>query len=447
MRTSSGRPGRQGRRMVALTAAAALGAGLLTGCADDGEDPAGASSGGGDGGGRTTVTMGVFGVFGYRQAGLYDTYMQLHPDIRIKETSIERNENYYPQLLTHLGSGSGLADIQAVEVSNVNEVTTTQADKFIDLSKAKGVEKDTFLPWKWAQSTTKDGRTIGLGTDIGPMAICYRKDLFRRAGLPTDRKKVARLWAGDWRTYLATGKRYMRNAPRGTAFVDSAAGVYNAAVAGNARRYYNPGGEPVYQDSPAVKEAWRIATAAAKGKLTARLQQFQKTWDQAYANGRFATVSCPPWMLGYIKEKSGPKAEDQWDVAAAPRPGNWGGSFLTVPKAGRHTDEAVKLAAWLTAPEQQATLFRKQGSFPSSRAAYKLPQVAKARHPYFGDAPIGALFSAAAESIPTQVLGPKDSLIHQNITDVGLLQVDQQGKTADEGWKAAVRSIDNALDR
>ncbi|MCP9207498.1 extracellular solute-binding protein [Streptomyces sp. NEAU-Y11] len=447
MRTSSGRAAGSRRRTVALMAAAALGAGLLTGCADDGDDRAGTSSGAGGGSGRTTVTIGVFGVFGYKQAGLYDRYMRLHPDVRIEETSIERNENYYPQLLTHLGSGSGLADIQAVEVANINEVTTTQADKFIDLSKAKGVEKNSFIPWKWAQSTTKDGRTIGLGTDIGPMAICYRKDLFRRAGLPTDRKEVARLWAGDWQKYLDTGKRYMKRAPGGTAFVDSAAGVYNAAVSSSAQRYYDTDGTPVYQDSPAVREAWRIATAAAKGKLTARLQQFQKTWDQAYANGRFATVSCPPWMLGYIKEKAGAEAEDQWDVAAAPRPGNWGGSFLTVPRAGRHTDEAVKLAAWLTAPEQQATLFEKQGSFPSSRAAYELPQVADARHPYFGDAPIGALFSKAAEGVPTQVLGPKDSLIHQNITDVGLLQVDQQGKSPDEGWKAAVRSIDNALDR
>ncbi|WP_030025222.1 extracellular solute-binding protein [Streptomyces monomycini] len=434
------------RRAVALTAAVALGAALLGGCAEDSDAP-GAKGSSGAAAGKTTLTVGVFGVFGYKQAGLYDAYMKLHPDITIKETSIERNENYYPQLLTHLSTGSGLADIQAVEVNNIAEVTATQAGKLVDLSKAPGVRKADFIPWKWAQATNASGKTVGLGTDIGPMAICYRKDLFAKAGLPTDRDAVAKLWAGDWGKYLDVGKRFQDKAPAGTSFVDSASGVYNAVISSSAERYYDREGKLVYKDSPSVRQAWDAAMRAATGRLTARLQQFQKSWDQAYANGRFATVSCPPWMLGYIKEKSGDNGRDKWDVAAAPKPGNWGGSFLAVPEAGRHKSEAAKLAAWLTAPEQQAKLFTKQASFPSARAAYGLPAVSGAKHPYFGDAPIGKIFAAAAEGIPDQVLGPKDLTVNQNITDVGVLQVDQQGKTPEQGWRAAVESIDNALDQ
>ncbi|MET8013695.1 ABC transporter substrate-binding protein [Streptomyces sp. NPDC005271] len=436
-------------RAVALAAIAALSAGLLSGCADDGDDKHRESGGGGGGGGggRTTITMGLFGAFGFQEAGLYDEYMKLHPDIKIQQTVIERNENYYPQLLNHLSTGSGLADIQGIEIANVTEVAQTQADKFIDLSKTAGVKKENFLGWKWQQGSTKDGKVIGLGTDIGPMAICYRKDLFKKAGLPTDREKVARLWAGDWNKYLEAGKTYRKKAPSGTAFVDSAAGVYNAVISGSAERYYDKSGKLIYKDSPAVKNAWNIATKAATGHLTARLQQFQKTWDQAYANGTFATVSCPPWMLGYIQEKAGDKAKNQWDVAAAPKPGNWGGSFLSVPKAGGHTEEAAELAAWLTAPEQQAKLFTKRGSWPSAQAAYSLSEVANAKHPYFDNAPIGSIFARAAKGIPLQVLGPKDGIIYQNITDIGLLQVDQQGKSPEAGWKAATKTIDNALDQ
>ena len=36
-----------------------------------------------------------------------------------------------------------------------------------------------------------DGKLIGYGTDIGPEAICYRADLFKKAGLPTDRVLVS----------------------------------------------------------------------------------------------------------------------------------------------------------------------------------------------------------------------------------------------------------------
>ncbi|MET7618072.1 ABC transporter substrate-binding protein [Streptomyces sp. NPDC005408] len=436
------------RRAVILAVVAALGAGLLAGCAKDSDEPTGsASNGGGGGKGKTTLTVGVFGAFGLKEAGLYDEYMKLHKNIEIKQTSIERNENYYPQLLTHLGSGSGLADIQAVEVNNIAEITATQGGKLIDLGKTEGVQKDAYLPWKWAQATTKDGKTIALGTDIGPQGICYRKDLFAKAGLPTDREAVGKLWAGDWNKYLDAGQQFKAKAPKGTAFVDSATGVMSAITGSNENRFYDKDGKIVYKTNPAVKQAWDIAASFATEGLTGKLQQFTPAWDQGFANGTFATVSCPAWMLGYIQDKGGAAGKDKWDVAAAPKPSNWGGSFLTVPDAGKNKEEAAKLAAWLTAPEQQARLFAKRGSFPSAKAAYSLPEVSGAKHAYFGNAPIGEIFSKAAEGVPVQIIGPKDLIIAQNLGDIGMLQVDQKGRSSKEGWDAAVKAIDNALDQ
>jgi cellobiose transport system substrate-binding protein len=436
------------RRAVILAVVAALGVGLLAGCAEDSNEPASsASKGGGSGKGKTTLTVGVFGAFGLKEAGLYDEYMQLNKNIVIEQTSIERNENYYPQLLTHLGSGSGLADIQAVEVNNIAEITATQADKLVDLGKAEGVQKDAFLPWKLAQATNKDGKTIALGTDVGPQGICYRKDLFAKAGLPTDREAVGKLWAGDWKKYLEVGKQFKAKAPKGAAYVDSASGVLNSITGSNENRYYDKDGKVIYKTNPAVKEAWDTAAAFASEGLTRKLQQFTPAWDQGFANGAFATISCPAWMLGYIQDKGGAAGKDKWDVAAAPKPSNWGGAFLTVPDAGKNKAEAIKLAAWLTAPEQQAKLFAERGSFPSAKASYSLPTVADAKHAYFGNAPIGQIFSQAAEGVPVQIIGPKDLIIAQNLSDVGMLQVDQKGRSSKQGWDAAVKAIDNALDQ
>ncbi|MFG2709045.1 ABC transporter substrate-binding protein [Streptomyces goshikiensis] len=437
------------RTLVSAGAAAAAAALLLTGCSSD---PAESSKQGGQSGGkdRTTLTVGVFGAFGLQEAGLYDEYTAQNPGIRIEQTSIERNENYYPQLLTHLGTGSGLADIQAVEVNNIAEITATQADKLVDLAKAPGVDKAAYLPWKWAQGTAsaaKGGATVGLGTDIGPQGICYRKDLFEAAGLPTDRTAVGALWAGDWNKYLETGKAYQAKAGEGKAFVDSASGVMAAVTGSSAQRFYDEQGKVAYKTNPAVRSAFDLASSFATEGLSAKHQQFTPAWDQGFANGTFATVSCPAWMLGYIQDKAGPAGKDKWDVAQAPKPSNWGGSFLVVPKAGKHAEEAAKLAAWLTAPAQQARLFEKRGSFPSASAAYQLPSVSGAKHEYFGGAPIGEIFARAAEGVPVTVLGPKDLVIAQNLADIGMLQVDQKGRTPQEGWDAAVKAIDNALDQ
>ncbi|MFD3539708.1 ABC transporter substrate-binding protein [Streptomyces sp. NPDC058662] len=434
------------RGLVAAVAAAGAAALLLAGCAADPAEKTGAAGPSGDKA-RTTLTVGVFGAFGLQEAGLYDEYMAQNPGIRIEQTSIERNENYYPQLLTHLGTGSGLADIQAVEVNNIAEITATQADKLVDLGKAPGVDKAAYLPWKWAQGTAKGGATVALGTDIGPQGICYRKDLFEAAGLPTDRAAVGALWAGDWNKYLEAGRTYKAKAGEGKAFVDSASGVMAAVTGSSAQRFYDEQGKVAYKTNPAVRGAFDLAARFATDGLSAKLQQFTPSWDQGFANGAFATVSCPAWMLGYIQDKAGPAGKDKWDVAQAPKPSNWGGSFLVVPKAGKNAEEAAKLAAWLTAPAQQAKLFEKRGSFPSASAAYGLPAVSGAQHAYFGGAPIGEIFARAAEGVPVTVIGPKDLVIAQNLADIGMLQVDQKGRSPQEGWDAAVKAIDNALDQ
>ncbi|MFC9845383.1 extracellular solute-binding protein [Streptomyces sp. NPDC060223] len=430
------------RRVVVLATIASLGAGLLAGCADDGKDEDSNSSAG-DGGGKTKITLGLFGTAGFEESGLYTEYEKLHPDIDIQQTVVERNENYYPALINHLTTGSGLQDIQMVEVGNIAEIVGTQATKLLDLSKY-GKESD-YLDWKWKQATTKDGQTIGVGTDIGPMAICYRKDLFEAAGLPSEREEVGKLWTGSWDKFVDVGKQYQAKAPKGTTFLDSPGGLLQAILSGETERFYDSAGEVIYKTNPAVKSAFDLTAQAAEDGLIGNQTQFQPAWDTTIANSKFAAMSCPPWMLGYIKGKSKADAAGKWEIAQAPKSGNWGGSFLAVPKAGKNTEEAAKLAAWLTAPAQQAKLFAVQGSFPSTPAAYDSAAVKDAKNDMTGTAPIGTIFAEAAKNIPVQTIGPKDQIIQQGLTDNGVVLV-TQGKSPEEAWANATKTIDNNLE-
>ncbi|MFF3907248.1 ABC transporter substrate-binding protein [Streptomyces sp. NPDC001848] len=443
LRSSGGTPIRH--KATALAAVAVLGAGLLAGCAND-SGGSGDSGSGGDSKGKTTITLGLFGTMGFKEAGLYKEYEKLHPNIKIQENAIERNENYYPALVNHLTTNSGLMDVQAVEVGNIAEVTSTFASKLVDLSKVSGVQKSNWLDWKWQQATTKDGQTIGLGTDIGPLAICYRKDLFKAAGLPTDRDAVSKLWTGSWDKFVQAGEQYKKKAPSGTTFMDSPGGLLQAILAGESTRFYDSSGKVIYKSNPAVKAAFDTTAKAAQEGLTGAQTQFQPAWNTTIANGKFAAMSCPPWMLGYIKGQSKPDAKGKWDVAQAPKAGNWGGSFLTVPKSGKNVAEAEKLVAWLTAPEQQAKLFATQGSFPSAPGAYTTPAVTGAKNDMTGDAPIGTIFAAAAKNIPVQVIGPKDQIIQQGLTDNGVILV-TKGKSPADAWATATKTIDNNLEK
>ncbi|MEU7717055.1 ABC transporter substrate-binding protein [Streptomyces tibetensis] len=436
-------PTRAARKAAVLAAVTSLGIGLLAGCADDGGKDSD-SPGGSDG--KTVVSLGLFGTFGYKEAGLYAEYEKLHPNIKIQENVTQRNENYYPALVNHLTTNAGLMDIQAVEVGNIAEVVNTQADKLEDVSKAPGVKPDTWLDWKWQQATAKDGRTIGLGTDVGPVAICYRKDLFEKAGLPTDPEELAQRWAGDWQKLIEVGKEYKKKAPEGTTFMDSPGGLMDAVLGSEKIRFYDESGKVIYKTNPAVKDSFMKTAQATKDGLVGAQTQFQPDWNTSVANSKFAAIACPPWMLGTLKEHSKPEAKGKWGVAVAPKSGNWGGAFLTVPKSGKNVQEALKLAAWLTAPEQQTKLFKVQGNFPSAPSTYTTPEVLNSKNEMTGDAPVGKVFAEAAKTTPVQVIGPKDQVILSGLNDNGLILM-TKGKSPEEAWNTAVKTIDNNLDQ
>lgn len=434
--------GRSRRVAVLATTGLTASALLLTGCgSDDSDSSDGASS---DGNGKITLTVADFGQFGYKEAGLFAKYHELHPNITVKEDTTADEKVYYPKLLQQLNSGSGLADVQGLEVGRIKELVDTKADQFADLSKV--IDVNEFVSWKEKQATTKDGKVIGAGTDIGPMSLCYNTELFKKAGLPTDRKEVAAKIAGGWEDYLKLGEEYKKKAPAGTYFMDSASAMYNAVVSSNAKQYYDENGEAIYKDSPSVQQGWNLAAEAADKKLTQGLAQFSDPWKAALRKSTMATVACPAWMAGQISVNAGDANKGKWDITTAPgaTAANWGGSFLGVPKAGKNVEEAGKLVKWLTAPEQQAAVFKAIGSFPSNKGAYDLPDVKTAKLAYFNDAPIGEIYADEAKSIPETILGPKDGIIKDTIS-TQINNMEQRGTKPDDAWKAATNSIDKAI--
>lgn len=428
------------RTKVAGTVSAVVSLALLAGCG-------GSDSGTGGGrseDGKVTITMGLFGVMGYKETDLLDRYMEEHPNVTIEAEVAGDEETYYTSLQTHLAAGSGVKDIQGIEIGRVREIVETQADHFVDLSDVPNT--DHYLPWKQNQITTEDGAVLGLGTDMGPMAVCYRRDMFEQAGLPTDRDEVGALWAGGWDEYVEVGERFMENSQDpDLSFLDAASGLFNAVIYGNSEQFYSADGELVYDSNPVVRDAWELASRAATSGMTAALPQFQNGWDPGLANSTFATTVCPAWMLAHIQEKAGPDNAGKWDVAPAPQGANWGGSFLAVNADSPVKEEAIDLIAWLTAPEQQAYLFQELGFFPSSQEAIESPEVQNVTSEYFNNAPIGEIFGAAAQEIPDeQVLGRKDGTI-KNIFAQGLQRVEAQGQDPDDAWDATLEDVEHAI--
>lgn len=419
---------RTGRHLAALAA----GALLLAACSGNDE------SGGGAQDGPVTLTINVFGDNFSLPANrsLYDEYQRLHPNVTIEENRSDFG-THHQNLQARLTAGSGTADLEVIEVGQVAGFIG-QADKFVNFL-GEGVDTGQWTEAIVQRSSTPDRKAlIGLPTDIGGLAICYRTDLFAQAGLPTNRDEVSALW-GSWRDYLDLGNRFLQKAPSGTKWFDAGGHVFTGILGSEKETYYNEAGDLIVENNPAVRAAWDESVRAIKAGQSAALAEFSPEWNTGFQQGQFATITCPAWMMAYIKSNA-PNTSGRWDIAKIPGgSGNWGGSYVTVPSQGANTKAAIELAKWLTAPEQNITLFKTLGNFPSQQSTWSKPEVADFVSDFFNNAPAGKIFPASLENAPVQVVGPQSGVIGN--TFAGALNSVEQGTDPESAWSKALSDI------
>jgi cellobiose transport system substrate-binding protein len=418
-----------------LTVASALALAATAACGGSSDAPSGGGSST-TSSGPVDLTIATFTEFGYED--LLTEYEQAHPNVKITQRKTGQGGPFHQEFLTKLAAGSGLADVQALEEGHLSDFID-KADKFNDLNEIgpKDVKADRWLQWKYDAGKTKDGKLLGYGTDIGPLAMCYRKDLFEAAKLPSDPAKVKDMFA-TWDSYFAAGEQYSKTT--GKAWFDSASQVFNAMVNQLDTGYINKDDSLAMESNPKIRQSWDKVTAAATHGQSAKLTAFSPEWNSSFKQAAFATKPCPSWMLGVIKAQAGPENADKWAVTDAfpEGGGNWGGSYLTVPKQSKHPKEAAELAAWLTAPEQQLKAFKTTGNFPSQVKAIESPELQASTNDYFGDVKAGELFATQAKKVTkAQYKGPKDGQIQENVTSPALAAV-EQGLSPQDGWAQAV---------
>jgi cellobiose transport system substrate-binding protein len=429
------------RRLAAIALAAVT---VLAGASACGDDKAANATG------NITLTVDTFGQFGYTE--LYRQYMDSHPNIRIIERGTGSNlDEYSPKLTQWLATGKGAGDIVSIEEGLLVEYKANPNNFVNLLDYGAGELKNNFMSWKWNQGLTADGKKlIGLGTDVGGMAMCYRRDLFAKAGLPTERAEVSAQWK-TWDDYIAVGQRF-KAANTGASFLDGAPNMFNTILlqeAGNnsGYHYYDLDNKLVVDTNPAVRTAWDTAMKIIAAGITGKFPQWSTEWVTAFQKGSFATIACPAWMTGVISGNAGKDASGQWDIASVPgNGGNWGGSFLAVPTQSKHPREAYELAKFLTSPQGQIGAFKDKGPLPSSPQALDDAAIKDATNAYFNNAPVGQIFGAGAKSLKPVYMGPRNQAVRTEVENA-VRTVELGQRTPDQGWQDAVANARKAAEK
>ena len=399
------------------------------------------SSSGTSSGGSDAKSFEFWSFTGINAKGSAEEYKKIKPDVQIKLTEVGNAQETAQALTTALARGKvpALVLIQGDDLPKFVQ----QPQNFVDL-RTMGADKikGDYLDWVISQSTTKDGAIIGIPTDVGGMAIAYRSDLFKEAGLPTDREEVSKLWP-NWDAFIETGKKY--TAATGKAFIDNAGGsIYSQVVNQGQEKYYDPAGTLVYEKSPQVKTAFDLALKAVAAGITAKQSTFTEGWSAAMKRGDFAVVSAPVWLLGSIRDNA-PDTEGKWDIATIPGgSGNWGGSFLAIPKGAKNPQAAWDYIAATQSPQGQLDHFAQARSLPSTPSVYQDPKLTSVEDPFFSGAPIGTIYTNSLLGLKPFLIGPDSTTIGIEFTNA-IANVEQGKGDPAKAWDAAVTNIKTAI--
>ncbi|WP_174533038.1 ABC transporter substrate-binding protein [Micromonospora chalcea] len=412
------------RSTVAIIATAAL---LLGGC-------------GGSDGESDSKTFEFWSFANINQKADVDVYTKAHPDVRIKLTEVGTTTET-AQALTAALAGGKVPDLVLIQADDLPKFMQSP-DNFVDLTTlGAGDIKGNYLDWVMSQATTKDNKIVGVPTDVGGLAVAYRTDLFKAAGLPTDRDEVSKLWS-TWDEFINVGKQYVQKT--GKPFVDNTpTSVFFQAVNQGSQRYYSADRKLDY-DNEQVKAAFDVTLKAFEAGISAKQGSFSSGWTAAMKKGDYAVVCSPSWMLSQMKTNA-PETDGKWDIATIPGgSGNWGGSFLAIPKRAKNAKAAWNYINEMQSPKGQLEHFLMQGSLPTTPSVYTDPQLVGKTDPFFSNAPIGKIYTQSVVGIKPFYFGPQDGPIGTEFLNT-LTSVEQGKVSPANAWNTALTNVKNAV--
>ncbi|GLY65729.1 ABC transporter substrate-binding protein [Amycolatopsis taiwanensis] len=340
-----------------------------------------------------TLTITTFSDFGY--ADLIEKWnADPNRPFKVQPTVIADWDPWKATLNSDLQAGTGLTDIVAIEGDAMPQFLAPGAsDQFVDISDPS--LNGRWIEYKYKAGQTADGKQIGYPTDAGPEGICYRADLLARAGLPTNRDDVAKLFS-SWDSYFQAGQTFVSKVP-GVHWYDASNTISQAML--NQTKYpFQTADNKVNVDNPELKNVYDTVTKYVP-TLSTKVEQWGDDWKAGFANSTVATIPCPGWMFANIKEAA-PNVTG-WDFADVfpGGGGNWGGSFLAVPQQSKHQAEAKRFANWLTDAAQESAAFEKAGNYPANIAAEQELVSKNATDSYFNNAPTASILANRAKAV------------------------------------------------
>jgi len=332
-------------------------------------------------------------------------------------------QQMHDKILIAAEAGSGGPDITDIEISSFGRFIRGDpifADLTPELTRQKVIDKlyrpSATDPWSY------QGKIYGLGNELNTCLMCYRWDIYEKAGVTTP--------ITTWDQFAEEGRRYHKDTGKYLIDVEYLAWQeWWMLTLQQGGGFFDSKGNPTI-DSPeglrtmnyrlnSLKEGWSFLRSSNTGSP----QQFT-----AVGAGQVATLIGPSWYFSGNTKNYIPNTAGKWRLQPFPRwtdggsqTATHGGTGVCVLKACPYLDEARDFVIWAHS-NVDAIMFDYQArqTFPTYRPAYDQAAL-KAPVAFFDHQKVGELINQVSPGINTWYNSPfwpnaTDTTVREAIT-------------------------------
>jgi multiple sugar transport system substrate-binding protein len=322
---------------------------------------------------QQTLTIAAFPAVDEIVRAAIPQWKRTHPTVDIKVVSRQFSD-HHTAMTTALSTSFYLPDVMALEVGYVGRFA--QGGGLEDLSRAPyniRQFQSRYVPYAFAQATSRKGTVVAAPTDIGPGTLLYRTDVLAKAGV-TETEMTQ-----SWDSYVAAGAKI--KATTGAYLMAHARDMKDIAIRTGVRP-----GEGLYFDnqsnvlvtSARFVRAFELARKVRQQKLDARVSAWSNEWSEGFKRGTIATQMTGAWLAGHLNNWLAPNTKGLWRAAQLPEGAfaAYGGTFFAI---ARGAPVANKALAWefiqmmTLNRELQLSAFKSQDAFPALLETYDDP--------------------------------------------------------------------------
>ncbi|GAB3493088.1 ABC transporter substrate-binding protein [Flexivirga lutea] len=406
---------------TAALSVAFVAAACLTACSSGGSGSTAGGSGGGNSSScapsKGTVQL-SFTTWVPGMDKVVALWNKQHPKVHVKvQIGPNGNSGTYQNFFNEIKAGNA-PDLGQIEYDALPNFRVQDGlVNIADCQPVAGADKK-FVDWTWQQVTFGEKNAVyAIPQDTGPIAMFYRKDLFKAAHIP-----VPTTWAEyakDAALIKAKGS-YITNFPKTD--VNWFAGM----VWQNGGKWFKNDGDTwtvnlTGSKSTQVADYWQKLISAQQ---VSKLASFSDAWNKSFDDGQQWTWISAVWGATTL-QTGAPHTAGKWAVAPMPQwtaggksSGDWGGSTTAVLKGSKHPYEAAQFAMWLNTNPQALALENKLGGlYPAATAGADLPAF-QAGQPFFGGQRIYDVFKQASTQVqPDFTWGPTMTQTYNDVSD------------------------------